>query len=99
MEFDDTNTSTGYFIRDINYGQFYKDKDAKENELRLKYGLFVDENGDTIFPEEDYTKDDSVYNKYYDELDEWLDKRCERRYKLEYYKAKRRRLSPATIKA
>lgn len=99
MEFDDTNTSTGYFVREINYGQFYKDKDAKENELRLKYGLFVDENGDTIFPDEDSTKDDSVYNKYYDELDEWLDKHCERRYKLEYYKAKRRRLSPATIKA
>jgi len=30
MEFDSDGIPTGYFIRDINYGQFYKDKDKKE---------------------------------------------------------------------
>jgi hypothetical protein len=73
MEFDSEGIPTGYFIRDINYGQFYKDKDKKEQELRVKYGLTADEDGNTIFNNDDYTKEDSVYNKYYDELDEWLD--------------------------
>ena len=99
MEFDRDGIPTGYFIRDINYGQFYIDKDNKEQELRVKYGLTADSDGNTIFPEEDFTKDDSVYNKYYDELDEWLDQHCERRYKLEYYKARRRHLSPKTLQA
>lgn len=99
MEFDRDNIPTGYFIRDINYGQFYIDKDNKEQELRVKYGLTADTDGNTIFPEEDFTKDDSVYNQYYDELDEWLDQHCERRYKLEYYKARRRHLSPKTLQA
>jgi len=100
MEFDKDGIPTGYFIREVNQGQFYRDKDAKEQELRSKYGLTVDEDGNTVFPEnEDATANDSVYNKYYDELDEWLDKHCERRYKLEYYKKRRRYLSPDTIKA
>jgi hypothetical protein len=54
---------------------------------------------ETSFPEEDHTADNSVYNQYYDELDEWLDKHCERRYTLEYYKKKRRFLSPAALQA
>lgn len=99
MEFDSDGIPTGYFIRDINYGQFYKDKDKKEQELRVKYGLTADEDGNTIFNDDDYTKEDSVYNKYYDELDEWLDQRCNRRYTLQYYRARRRHLSPSTILA
>lgn len=98
---------TGYFSRDRNYGRFYKNKDAFEEKLREKYekkGLKwtyndVEERYNLIFPDEDTTKDDSVYNQYYDELDEWLDKHCERRYKLEYYKKKRRFLSPAALQA
>ena len=98
---------TGYFVRDRNYGKFYKDKDAFESSLRDKYakkGLKWNYNEyndgyDLIFPEEDHTADNSIYNQYYDELDEWLDKHCERRYKLEYYKKKRRFLSPAALQA
>jgi len=99
MEFDRDGIPTGYFIRDINYGQFYRDKDRKEEELRVKYGLTADEDGHTIFPEEDFIKDDSVYNKYYDELDTWLDAHCNRRYTLDYYKARRRYMSPKTMQA
>ena len=99
MEFDRDGIPTGYFVREINAGQFYKDKDAKEQELRIKYNLQADEDGNTIFPEEEFTKNDSVYNKYYDELDTWLDQHCERRYTLDYYKAKRRFLSPKTLQA
>ena len=98
---------TGYFVRDRNYGKFYKDKDNFEKSLREKYaekGLKWTYNDYTdsielIFPEEDHTAEHSVYNQYYDELDEWLDKHCERRYTLEYYKKKRRFLSPAALQA
>ena len=98
---------TGYFVRDRNYGKFYKDKDDFEKTLREKYakkGLkwtYNDYNDsiELIFPEEDHTAEYSVYNQYYDELDEWLDKHCERRYTLEYYKKKRRFLSPAALQA
>ena len=98
---------TGYFVRDRNYGKFYKDKDAFETTLRDKYakkGLKwryneYNDSYDLIFPEEDHTANNSVYNQYYDELDEWLDKHCERRYILDYYKKKRRFLSPAALQA
>lgn len=99
MEFDERGISTGYFIREINYGLFYRKKDLYEEELRAEFGLTADEDGNTIFPDEDFVDPNSVYNKYYDKLDEWLDKNCERRYKLEYYKAKRRHLSPKTLRA
>ena len=98
---------TGYFLRDRNYGRFYKEKDAFEQSLREKYkdkGVTWKINEysgaiETIFPEENTLADNSVYNQYYDELDEWLDKHCERRYKLEYYKKKRRMLSPEALEA
>ena len=98
---------TGYWVRDRNYGRFYAEKDAFEQKLReefaekgvtYRYNEFTDR-VETVFPDEDYTADNSVYNQYYDKLDEWLDKHCERRYKLEYYKAKRRYLSPAALQA
>ena len=102
-----TGKYTGYFVRDRNYGKFYKDKDAFEQSLRDKYakkGLkwkYNEYNNsvELIFPEEDHTADNSIYNQYYDELDEWLDEHCERRYKLEYYKKKRRFLSPKALQA
>lgn len=96
MEKDRNGVPTGYFVREINEGQAYIDKDEFEQKLRIKYNLDVDEDGNTIFPEEDYVSDDSIYNQYNDELDEWLDQHFERRYKLEYYKARRRFLSPIT---
>ena len=99
MELDRNGVSTGYFIRELNEGQFFKDKDEYEAKLRSEFNLTADEDGHTIFPEEEFTKDDSIYNKYNDKLDEWLDERCDRRYKLEYYKARRRHLSPKTIQA
>lgn len=96
MEKDRNGVPTGYFVREINEGQAYIDKDEFEQKLRIKYNLDADEDGNTIFPEEDYVSDDSIYNQYNDELDEWLDQHFERRYKLEYYKARRRFLSPIT---
>lgn len=111
MELDGEDGTTGnptsYFVRDRNYGRFYKEKDEFEQKLRDKYadkGVTWEVNEysgliETHFPEEDHTAEHSVYNQYYDELDEWLDKHCERRYTLEYYKKKRRFLSPAALEA
>ena len=99
MELDRDGLSTGYFIREINEGQFFKDRDEYEAKLRSEFGLTADEEGHTIFPEEEFTKDDSIYNKYNDKLDDWLDSRCNRRYTLQYYKDRRRYLSPKTIQA
>ena len=99
MELDREGLPTGYFIREVNEGLFYKDKDEYEAKLRAEFGLTADQDGHTIFPEEEFTKDNSVYNKYNDKLDEWLDSRCNRRYTLDYYKARRRFLSPKTLQA
>ena len=99
MELDREGLPTGYFIREVNEGLFFKDRDEYEATLRAEFGLTADEEGHTIFPEEEFTKDDSIYNKYHDKLDEWLDSRCNRRYTLQYYKDRRRYLSPKTIQA
>lgn len=97
MEFDKNGLPTGYFVREINDGQFYLDKDAEEERLRLKYNLQRDEDGNIIFDDVDPKADDSIYNKFNDEMDEWLDKHCHRRYTVNYYKDKRRFLSPTTL--
>lgn len=97
MEFDKDGISTGYFVREVNAGQFYLDKDAEEERLRSIYGLERDEDGNIIFNDQDLRANDSVYNKFNDELDEWLNTHCHRRYTLDYYKARRRFLSPNTL--
>lgn len=108
LELDHDGIPTGYFVRDINEGQFLIDKDTKEKEIRDKLNanlpddkkLTIDEEGNTVFPDEpDETADNSIYNQYMDELDKWLDKHCERRYKLEYYMKRRRYLHRSTILA
>ena len=73
MERDKKCRSTGYWIRELNYGQFYQDKDAYEDQLRAEFDLSTDDDGNTIFPDEDYIDPNSVYNRYYDKLDKWLD--------------------------
>lgn len=98
---------TGYWVRDRNYGRFYAEKDAFEQKLRQKYAKFglkwklnpYNDQIQLIFPDEDHRANDSVYNRYYDELDKWLKDHCERRYTLEYYKMKRRFLSPEALQA
>ena len=52
-----------------------------------------------MFHDDDTTENNSVYNQYYDELDEWLSKHAERRYTVDYYKNRRRYLSQDTQRA
>lgn len=102
MALDKDGVPTGYLINDLNRGQFYIDRDEFISKLndeysnKDKYGdaaIDIDDQGNITWNDEDETADNSVYNQYNDELDEWLDKHCIRRYKLEYYKKRRRYLS------
>ena len=102
MALDKDGVPTGYLINDLNRGQFYIDRDEFISKLNDKYSnkdkygdaaIDIDDQGNITWNDEDETADNSVYNQYNDELDEWLDKHCIRRYKLEYYKKRRRYLS------
>lgn len=95
-EMDKNNLPTGFFVREVNYGQFEADKKQFEKSLRKKYRLQEDNNGNTIW-NFDISGTEDLYNSYMDELDDWLDERCNRQYTAEYYKIRRRILSRSTI--
>lgn len=106
MELDKKGVPTGYFIRPINYGQFYKDRDEVIAQLNEKYSnvdkygahaITFDDEGNVQFHDDDELADKSIYNQYYDELDDWLDKHSNRRYTVDYYKQRRRYLSRSTL--
>ena len=105
MALDKDGIPTGYILSDLNRGQFYLDRDKFISNLNDKYAnkdIYGDaaitiEDGVVYFHDEDEKKNDSVYNKYNDELDEWLDKHCYRKYVKEYYIKRRRYLSRDAI--
>ena len=107
LETDKQGVPTGYFIREINSGQFFKERDQLIEELNNKYSntekyggaAITFDDGKPVFHDDDTTANDSVYNQYYDELDEWLSQHAERRYTLDYYKNRRRYLSKYTQRA
>lgn len=107
LETDKQGVPTGYFIREINSGLFFKERDQVIEELNNKYSntekyggaAITFDDGKPVFHDDDITANDSVYNQYYDELDEWLSQHAERRYTLDYYKNRRRYLSQDTQRA
>lgn len=107
LETDKQGVPTGYFIREINSGLFFKERDQVIEELNDKYSntekyggtAITFDDGKPVFHDDDTTANDSVYNQYYDELDEWLSQHAERRYTLDYYKNRRRYLSQDTQRA
>ena len=107
LETDKQGVPTGYFIREINSGLFFKERDQVIQELNDKYSntekyggaAITFDDGKPVFHDDDTTANDSVYNQYYDELDEWLSQHAERRYTLDYYKNRRRYLSQDTQRA
>ena len=107
LETDNEGVPTGYFIREINSGLFFKERDKiieklnEEYSNTEKYGsaAITFDDGKPVFHDDDTTANDSVYNQYYDELDEWLSQHAERRYTLDYYKNRRRYLSQDTQRA
>lgn len=101
-ELDENGMPTGYFVRGyknsqgkyvgINYGKFERAKQKKEQELRLKYKLEADNHGNTVW-NFDIKGEEDTYNKYMDELDDWLGQNCHRRFTADYYKQRRRILT------
>lgn len=97
IELDENGKPTGYFLRDINYGKFYDERDAFITSLDQKYDVLVelDEDG----KEQRFWKSDSDWKDYQDELDDWYEKHAHRKYTAEYYKDQRKYLSRDTIEA
>lgn len=94
-ELDENGDPTGYWIRPLNYGKMFRDKDKLIAELldKPKYKGKIErgDNGEFIF------LDESVKNDFLDEKDDLEDTISNRRYIAQYYKDKRRFLSQETI--
>lgn len=111
QEMDEKGLPTGYFVRKLNYGRFYRDLDNKRTKLvdiandKLKNALGDDApqitydvyNNPVLPPDDDPTVKVILY-EYADELDEWLCNNSERMFTADYYRMRRRKLSPNTRK-
>lgn len=78
FEKDNNGNTTGYLVRDRNYGQFRQDMKKFLSELDLRYGVI--DNNYTALQLEDYYS-------YLREKEQWLEQHCERKFKPEYYRA------------
>lgn len=78
FEYDSNGKKTGYFIRDRKYGEFMNNLEAERKRLKAKYEV----------PEGQKLPVDKeariAFNK---EMNDWLNKNCERRYTNKYYDA------------
>jgi hypothetical protein len=77
-ETDDKGRTTGYIVRDLNWGKFYNDYDKFMESLNEELGLPKD-NRVAPIDKEQLVKWNEARNKF-------LDEHCERKYKSEYYK-------------
>ena len=84
-ERDLVGDTTGYLIRDKNYGVFYNeynDEIIKINRaISQKYGIQLEDNNRLAPTEKEARKE---WNKL---RNDWLEKHCDRRYVNEYYRA------------
>lgn len=80
QERDSDGKRTGYFVRDRNYGQFYRDRKNFYDKQAEKYKLEKDDEGRYIPP-----ADDAVRAKYESELNDWLNDNTERLFTKDYY--------------
>lgn len=79
FEVDENGQTTGYIVRDRNYGRFQNDYNNYLKQLRTDLGLHP---GDLTSPE-----NRSVRIEYNRRKNEWLSNHCERKYTKEYYEA------------
>ncbi|QOR57533.1 hypothetical protein [uncultured phage cr125_1] len=77
FEVDDDGKTTGYIVRERNYGKFQKDYKEFLLKTRLELGLHP---GEITSPENRELR--IQYNR---KRNEWLSKHCERKYTKEYY--------------
>lgn len=111
QEMDEKGLPTGYFVRRLNYGKFYRNLNETRDNLvniandKLKAALgddapqiTYDAYNNPVLPPDDDPVIKSILYEYADELDEWLCKNAERMFTSEYYRMRRRKLSPNTRK-
>lgn len=77
-ELDKNGQTTGYLVRDLNFGEFYNDYTKFLSSLNKKYGL---EESNRIAPDGEHH---IAWNKA---RNKWLAEHCNRRFTEEYYNA------------
>ena len=85
QEKDADGNTTGYFSRDLKYGLMYQDITDMYNKLGAKYKLETDKDGRYIQPQ----LGEKNFEKYWDDVDDWMDKHVQRKYNKKYYKLQR----------
>lgn len=94
-ETDSDGKTTGYWVRSINYGQFYKEKKQFMINLAKKFGL----NPDLKTGRVDLSSVDTKTKRdFLNGIEDWVGEHAHRRYKAEYYKKKREFLSDDTMR-
>lgn len=83
-EVDDRGITTGYLVRDLNFGKFEKDYNeflkSLNQKISKKYGVLLEPDC-RIAPD----INDDARREWLKLQNDWLDKHCERRFKREYY--------------
>lgn len=93
--------TTGYFIRDVNYGQYYRAKVAEQR--RLLNLLPKNDKGQPLYYTINESKStatklfiewgvgtENYQNDFLDNMDRWIEKNANRRYNAQYYINRRR---------
>lgn len=94
-ETDSDGKTTGYWVRPINYGQFYKEKKQFMINLAKKFGLNPDPKTGRV----DLSNVDTKTKRdFLNGIEDWVGEHAHRRYKAEYYKKKREFLSDDTMR-
>lgn len=94
-ETDSDGKTTGYWVRPINYGQYYKEKRQFVIDLAKKFGL----NPDLKTGRVDLSNVDvKTKRDFLNSIEDWVGEHAHRRYKAEYYKKKREFLSDDTMR-
>lgn len=94
-ETDSDGKTTGYWVRPINYGQFYKEKKQFVIDLAKKFGLKPDPKTGRV----DLSNVDTKTKRdFLNGIEDWVGEHAHRRYKAEYYKKKREFLSDDTMR-
>lgn len=109
QEMDENGIPTGYFVRQLNHGKFYRQLDEYKQHLvdianeKLKQALgqnapqiTYDDFNNPVLPLDDDQTVKDILKEYSDNLDEWLCKHSDRMFIPDYYRMRRAMLSPNT---
>lgn len=94
-ETDSDGKTTGYWVRPINYGQYYKEKKQFVIDIAKKLGLNPDSKTGRVDLSDVDTK---TKRDFLNSIEDWVGEHAHRRYKAEYYKKKREFLSDDTMR-